>query len=173
MHNATRLKFTALALHLATLNGVPQTIGQPWELRIGSSYHYPNCDSGQWTSFNQDANSQSAIKGLIANGNPDPMNIGDNTWIEPGTKTASYNDLLARYPVPPGADVVLVVVNLPNGLNTQGATPIVAFAGFHIDDIQGGSNKYIQGHFITGGTVTGSSGSGTYYGSYTPPRLAQ
>lgn len=157
----------------ATLNGVPQTIGQPWELRIGSSYHYPNCDSGQWTSFDLDANSQSAIGNLIINGNPTPLAIGDNTWIEPGTKTASYYDLDAQYPTPPGADVSVIVVDMPNGLNNKGQTPIVAFAGFHIDDIQGGSGKYIQGHFVQGISTGGSGGIGPFYGTYTPPRLAQ
>lgn len=158
---------------LPTLNGVAQTIGQPWEIRIGSSYHYPNCDSGQWTSFDMDANSQSAIANLIITGNPTPLAIGDSTWIEPGTKTASYYDLDAQYPTPPGADVSVIVVDMPNGLNTKGQTPIVAFAGFHIDDIQGGSDKYIQGHFVQSTITGGSSGVGPFYGTYTPPRLAQ
>lgn len=145
-------------------------VGQPWEVRIGSAYHYGSCSSGQWTSFNQDVNSQSAISSLISNGNPITLNIGDPTWIEPGTKTASYNDLEAKYPTPPGANVTVVVVDSTD-LSTKGTAPITAFAGFHISDIQGGSGKYIQGHFIPS-TVTPGSGIGPFYGSYTPPRLA-
>jgi Flp pilus assembly protein TadG len=166
-----------------SLNGVPQVQGQPFELRIGSSYHYPSCDSGQWTSFSLDVNDVPSIRNLITNGNPDPISISDNTWIEPGTKTALYGDLDTKYPTPlspptantsPLLDVSLPVVNLPDGLNNLGQTPIVAFAGFHITDIQGGSDKYIQGHFTSGTITTGSSGVGpSYYGTYTPPRLAQ
>lgn len=164
------------------LNGVDQVIGEPWELRIGSSYHYPSCDSGQWTSFGLDVNSVPAVRDLISNGNPTPLAIGDNTWIEPGTKTTLYGDLDDKYPTPlspptantsPLLDVTLPVVNLPDGLNNLGQTPIVAFAGFHITDIQGGSDKYIQGHFISGTITNGSSGIGPSYGSYTPARLAQ
>lgn len=146
------------------------TIGQPWEIRIGSAYHYGTCASGQWTSFDQDVNSQSAIGDLIANGNPISLSIGDLTWIEPGTKTASYYDLDAKYPTPPGANVTVVVVD-SSDLSTKGTAPITAFAGFHISDVQGGSGKYIQGHFIPS-TVAPGSGIGPFYGTYTPPRLA-
>lgn len=147
-------------------------IGQPWEFRIGSAYHYGTCDSGQWTTFDQDVNSQSAVGNLITNGNPASLNIGDLTWIQPGTKTASYNDLDAKYPTPPGADVSIIVVDTAN-LSQKGQAPIVAFAGFHIDDIQGGSGKFIQGHFIANFITPGSGGIGPFYGTYTPPRLAQ
>jgi len=153
------------------LNGVPQVIGQPWELRIGSSYHYPSCESGQWTSFKQDVNSASAVKDLITNGNPTPMSIGDNTWIEPGTKNSLFNDLAAQYPA--GGDVTMVVVDQPGGWSTNAQTPVIAFAAFHIDAIQGGSGKYVQGHFTTGVSTGGSSGTGPNYGTYTPPRLAR
>lgn len=165
-----------------SLNGVPQVIDQPWELRIGSSYHYPSCDSGQWTSFNLDVNDVPAIRNLIDNNNPNPLGIGESTWIEPGTKTTLYGDLDAKYPTPlspPTAntssllDVSLPVVNLPDGLNNTGQTAIVGFAGFHITDIQGGSDKYIQGHFTSGTITSGASGIGPSYGTYTPPRLAQ
>jgi Flp pilus assembly protein TadG len=148
------------------------TIGQPWRVRIGSAYHYGTCASGQWTTFDLDVNSQSAVGTLIANGNPTSLGIGDMTWIEPGTKTASYNDLDAKYPTPPGADVAVLVVDTTD-LSSKGQAPIVAFAGFHIDDIQGGSGKYIEGHFIPSMVSTGGSGIGPFYGTYTPPRLAR
>lgn len=158
------------------------TIGQPWEFKIGSAYHYGSCYSGQWTSFELDVNSQSAIGSLINGGNPTSLEIGDNTWIQPGTKTASYNDLDAKYPTPlspPTANVssslniTLIVVDIASDLTSKGIAPIVAFAGFHIDDIQGGSGKYVQGHFLKGNTTAGSGGIGPFYGTYTPARLAQ
>ena len=156
-----------------SLNGVAQVIGTPWELRIGSAYHYGSCYSGQWTSFDQDINSASGIKDLINSGNPTTLAIGDNTWIEPGAKASNYNDLDARFPTPPGADVTMIVVDMATDLTDKGEAKIVAFAGFHIDDIQGGSDKYIQGHFIKGAITSGASGIGPFYGTYTPPRLAR
>jgi len=156
-----------------SLNGVAQVIGAPWELRIGSAYHYGTCYSGQWTSFDQDINSASGIKGLINAGNPSSLSIGDNTWIEPGAKASNYNDLDAKFPTPPGADVTIIVVDMATDLTDKGVAKIVAFAGFHIDDIQGGSDKYIQGHFMKGAITGGASGIGPYYGTYTPPRLAR
>jgi len=154
------------------LNGVPQVIGQPWQLRIGSSYHYPNCQSGQWTSFALDRNDVPSVNNLINNGNPSPLQIGDPTWIEPGTKAAVYDTLDAKYPTPPGADVTVLVVNNPIGWSTNTQTPIVAFAGFRIDEVNK-KDKYVEGHFIKGSMSSGASGIGPYYGIYTPPRLAQ
>ena len=145
-------------------------VGQPWTVTIGSSYHYDTCQSGQWTSFKLDVNSQSAIANLIANGNPTALNIGDPVWIEPGAKTASYDDFKASYP--PGTDVSLLVVDAAD-LSNKGTAPIVAFAGFHITDVQGGSSKYIQGRFLPNFITPGASGIGQFYGTYTPPRLAQ
>ncbi|RJF97085.1 pilus assembly protein TadE [Noviherbaspirillum cavernae] len=156
-----------------SLKGVPQVIGQPWVIRIGSSYHYPNCESGQWTSFTQDVNDVPTVRDLINNGNPDPLSIGQDTWIEPGTKSSLYDTLDDKYPTPPGANVTVLVVDRPSGLDSKGTAPIVAFAGFHINDVNK-QGKYIQGHFIKEITVTtGSSGIGPSYGIYTPPRLAQ
>lgn len=154
------------------LNGVPQVIGQPWEVRIGSSYHYPNCESGQWTSFGLDRNDVPTVRDLIANGNPTPLQTGDQTWIQPGTKSSLYDDLDDQYPSPPGADVTVLVVNNPVGWSTHTQTPIVAFAGFHISNVDK-KDKYVQGHFIKGGMTSGAGGFGPYYGVYTPPRLAQ
>jgi Flp pilus assembly protein TadG len=172
-----------------SLNGVPQVLGQPWEFRIGSSYHYPNCESGQWSSGGSEQDNEDnegdegdegkgekngkASKALISSGNVNGLAIGDLVEIQPGTKTALYNSLAAQYPTPPGADVTLVVVNRAIGLDKVGSTPVVGFAGFRITDIQGGSGKYIQGHFIQSATTPGSSGVGAYFGTYTPPRLAQ
>lgn len=156
-----------------TLNGVTQVIGQPWVFRIGSAYHYGSCDSGQWTTFGVDSNSAKYVEGLISDGNPTALSIGDGTYIQPGTKTSNYNDLLKKFPMPAGADVLVPVVNYPSGLDgVKSSIPIVAFALFRITAIQGGSGKYIQGYFKSGQTVGGTSGVGPSYGVYTPPRLA-
>lgn len=147
---------------------INQTIGQPWELRIGSAYHYGTCDAGQWTSFSRNTNDVPTIRDFINNGVPDPLSVGDNTWIEPGTKDTIYDAIAAKYP--PGSDVTVVVVNSAD-LSKLGQSQIVAYAGFHIDAIDK-SKKYIQGHFIPAAVTSGSSGVGTvFYGTYTPPRL--
>lgn len=147
------------------------TVGEPWTLRIGSAYHYDGCDSGQWTTFDQDLNSASGVRDLINNGNPNPLNIGDLTWINPGTQTSNYNDLINKYPDLPVDVSVLVVddVDLPDAGNSQ--LPIIGFAGFRITAIVGGSGKYIQGQFISSNFTPGS-GVGPSFGTYTPPRLA-
>jgi hypothetical protein len=121
--------------------------------RIGSSYHSP--DGGQWTSFLTDANNVPAIRNLIENGNPTPLKIGDEIWIEPGTKTSIYGDAADRI----GNTVLLPVVG--NDFDTHNDTPILAFVPFHISDAQGGNDKYIEGYFVPSYTVQGATGSAT------------
>lgn len=147
------------------------TVGQPWELLIGSAYHYGTCESGQWTSFGTGANDVPTVRDFINNGNPDPLSIGQDTYIEPGTKASLYDTLANKYT---GADVSLLVVDRPDptGLDSKGLTPIVAFAGFHIDEVNKQS-KYIRGHFIQGSITNGSSGVGPAFGTYTPARIAK
>ncbi len=155
---------------LATFStSVPQTNGQPWEIRIGSSYHYGTCiDSGQWTTFQDStASSATAVKSLITNGNPLPIAIGDNAWISTGVSNSNYGDLDALS----GTDVAVPVLNT---LTPAGQySPVVAFGAFHMDDSVGGSDKYVQGHFIPNIVVPGAGGIGPSYGAFTPPRLAQ
>lgn len=142
----------------------PQVVGQPYEFRIPSAYHTDDtCTWGQWTSFAVDENNVTYIRDLIESGNPTAFGIGDNIWIQPGTKTALY----AAVPVP--ADICLPVVVDPD---THAFEPVVAFAAFHIDASVGGSGKYIQGHFISS-TICGGYGSGPSFGAYAPPRLSQ
>jgi hypothetical protein len=108
------------------------------------------------------ANDVPTIRGLITNGNPTPVSIGDNIYIEPGDKTTLYSSIPTH---------VVVFVPIVSNVGT-GYEPIVAFAAFYIDAAVGGSGKYIQGHFVTGYTIPQSSGVGPYYGAYVPPRLA-
>lgn len=157
---------------------IPQIIGQPWRFRIGSSLHYGTCDSGQWTTFNEGFgnNGNQNIVNLINNGNTNPLGIGDLTHLNPGTRQPDYDALDKKYPTGPGADVTIVVVDA-DPLSSNIDTPVVAFAGFHIDDVKGANGPnpkfYIEGHFIANLTTPGSSGIGPFYGTYTPPRLAQ
>jgi Flp pilus assembly protein TadG len=119
--------------------------------RIGSSYHDPT--GGQWTSFLTDANNVPTIRQLIDSGNPGPLKVGDQIWIEPGTKTTLFNEAVNRI----GETMVLPVVG--DDFNTHDHTPILGFVGFYIEDAAGGSDKYIQGHFVSPYTVPGGIGT--------------
>ena len=107
-------------------------------IRIGSDYHYPTSNAGQWTSFLVDSNNVPTIRDLFANGAPTPLSVGDSIWIQPGTKTTLYSSV----PVP--ADVVMPVVQ---DIDTHAYVPIISFIGFHITASVGGSGKYIEGFF--------------------------
>ena len=136
----------------------------PYEFKITSSYHTGPCEAGQWTSLLNVSNNVPAIRALMDPQSKVTLNIGDDIWIEPGTKTALYKD------VPIGVDVTVTVVN---DISTHSWNPVVALAGFHIDASVGGSGKYIEGHFIKDYKAPGGEPGGTYYGAYAPPRLAR
>ena len=139
--------------------------GQPYEFQIGNGHTYSGtCEAGQWTSFLTSANDVPTVRGLIANGNSGPISIGDNIWIEPGVKTTIYSD------VPVG---VTIVVPVATQIDSHSYVPVVAFAAFYVDGSYGGSQKYIEGHFVGGYRIpTQSWGVGPDYGTYVAPRLA-
>jgi len=139
--------------------------GQAYEFQIGNGTTYgSSCAAGQWTSFLTVANDTPTIRGLITNGNPTALKVGDSIYIQPGVKDTIYSS------VPTGVTVVMPV---GTNVSTSGNTPIVAFAAFYIDSSTGGNDKYISGHFVAGYKIpTQASGIGTGYGSYVAPRIA-
>jgi Flp pilus assembly protein TadG len=139
---------------LATPKGfVDELWGQnpPVSFQIGSTYHDPT--GGQWTSFLTNANDVPTIRDLIDSGNPTPIKVGDQIWIEPGTKTTLYTEAATRI----GQTVMLPIV--ADDFSTHDQTPVLAFVPFYIEDAQGGSDKYIQGHFDNSYTVPGGIGA--------------
>ncbi|MCU1752104.1 TadE/TadG family type IV pilus assembly protein [Pseudomonas sp. 6D_7.1_Bac1] len=146
--------------------------GKPYVIKIGSSYHTGACEAGQWTSFSVDANDVPTIRGLITNGNPTALSIGDNTWIQPGTKTTLFSSVNS---CSAAGDKTCEYVTIPivGNITTHAAVPIVAFACLHIDLANGGSGKYIQAEMSTKCPPVNSSGIGPVYGAITPPRLVQ
>jgi hypothetical protein len=113
----------------------------PTSFRIGSTYHNP--DGGEWTSFLIDANNVPVIRQLIDNGNPTPLKVGDNIWIEPGTKSVLYSDLA----VDKGKIGLLPIV--ADDFATHAETPLLAFVAFYLEDTGGsGNSAYVQGHFV-------------------------
>lgn len=148
------------------------TTGKPYVFKIGSSYHYGPCEVGQWTSFFLDNNDTTTINGLITQGNPTPLSIGTNTWIQPGTKTTlftSVNDCSAAG----NKSCEYVTVPIVVDVSTHSSVPIVAFACLHIISAAGGSDKSIKAEMSTKCPPLESSGIGPVYGAITPPRLVQ
>jgi hypothetical protein len=131
----------------------------PFSFRIGSAYQDP--EGGQWTSFLADANDVPTIRELISSGNPTPLKVGDNIWIEPGTKTTLYDDAASKI----GHTVLVPVVN--TDFSTHAFTPILGFASFYIEAAEGGSGKYIQGHFVKN-TIDTATAGGPIYGTFVP-----
>ena len=142
----------------------PQTWAQqhcnadpPVSFRIGDSQ-----GAGDWTSFLIDANDVPTVRQLIDTGNPTPLKVGDQIWIEPGTKTTLYDEAANRI----GQTVLLAVV--PDNFDTHAYTTILAFVPFYIENAVGGSGKYIQGHFVKDYVAPGAGGSPVTpnYGAY-------
>jgi Flp pilus assembly protein TadG len=128
----------------------------PTSFRIGSTYH--SDDGGEWTSFLIDANNVPTIHNLIENGNPAPMKVGDNIYIQPGTKSVLYTDLAVDI----GKTGLLPIV--ADNFDTNAATPIVAFVAFQLEDTGGsGESCYVQGHFVKGYVDYDGTPGGTYY----------
>ena len=142
-------------------------------IRIGSSYHYPASQAGQWTSFADNSSSTFFMRGLIDNGNPTSLSVGDDINLQSGTRTALYGY------VPAPSDVLLAVVDTTI-LNNNMTVPIYGFIGFHItasvaQPRQRGraADNYVEGYFL-GTFFTGlGSSSGPQYGAYIPPKLVQ
>jgi Flp pilus assembly protein TadG len=115
----------------------------PTSFRIGSTYHED--DGGEWTSFLIDANNVPEIRDLIVNGNPTPIKVGDNIYIQPGTKSVLYSDLSVDI----GKIGLLPIVM--DDFATHEYTPLLAFVAFYLEGTGGsGSSAYVQGHFVKG-----------------------
>ena len=139
---------------------------------MGSPYHYPNSLAGQWTSLLEDKNNVTYLRGLIQNGTPQQINVGDQIWIQPGTQNTLYDSKnqpsISWFE---GKDVFLPVVNVVLSETTHEFATVVGFIGFHVVRATGGSTKTIEGYFVSGFTAPNSGGSGPNYGAWTPPRL--
>lgn len=145
---------------------------------IGSAYHYeddPYNDlvAGQWTSLTEYAiNDAKHMKDLIKNGNPNPLSVGDQIYIEPGTMAVGYHKNYMGLYV--GKDIVLPVVDalLRDSVKQIPAPEIVGFIGFHVTELI--KNKGFKGYFVKDMYIATSGGfDDEYYGAYAPPRLVE
>ena len=148
----------------------PKT-GKPYVFQIGSSYHYGTCSSGEWTSFETDSNSVSAITHLISNGNLTTLSMGDSTWIEPGSKTTLYKDV-HDCSAAGNKRCEYVVIPTVSTIDVHARSTIQAFACLHILD-GSTSGKYIQAEMSNQCVAPLSGGVGTNYGVTSPPSLFQ
>ena len=147
--------------------------GQPYVFRVGSSYHYSSCESGQWTSFQLNRDDVPTIRMLLEEGNTEAIGVGDPTWIEPGTKTTLFGDVNDCSAVgDKSCEYVTIPVVATNDIDTHANVPVSAFSCVRIRRSEGGSNKYIEVQMATGCKADGEGG-GTYYGSATPAKLSQ
>lgn len=140
---------------------------------IGSAYHYPNGMAGQWTSFLQDYNDVTYVRGLIENGNPDPVGIGDKIYLQPGTEATLFD---GNGNQPSVADFIGGVIYLPvvDAVLIDGVTQyveVVGFVGVYVVSVKKAPQKMITGYFVDGTTVPKSGGSGPNYGGLTPIHL--
>ena len=158
----------------STLNGVPQTIGQPWKFRLGTDVQTlpdgTTCDGGQWTSFKLDTNNVPNIRTLISEGNPTTLAIGDMTWIQPGVQATLYssvNDCSAA------GSKACEYATAPITLraNVKGEEPILAFGCLHIL-LASQSKKYIEVQMSNICPNPEGGGTGPDYGVHNPPRLS-
>jgi hypothetical protein len=129
----------------------------PVSFQIGALNQDP--DSGQWTSFFTGANDVPTIRDLIQNGNPSSLKVGDNIWIEPGTKTTLYDDAASKI----GQTVIVPVVNAD--FSTHSFTPVLGFVSFCIENSVGGNDKYIQGHFVKN-VIDDAESGGPVFGTF-------
>jgi Flp pilus assembly protein TadG len=138
-----------------------------YKFRIGSDYHYEETEAGQWTTFLVDENNVPYVRKLMENGSPDKICIGDKIWIEPGTK----DTLWAQCQDFVGKTVTLPVVK--TDFSTHAYTPVLGFVPFYIEEAQGGSGKFIRGHFVRDHIDRDGAPGGPSYGNFSPPRVVQ
>jgi hypothetical protein len=131
----------------------------PVSFQIGSAVQDP--EGGQWTSWLSDANDVPTIRDLINNGNPSSLKVGDMIWIEPGTKSTLYDEAANLV----GQTVLLSVVNAD--FSDHAYTPILGFVSYYIEAAAGGSDKYIQGHFVKN-IIDQATAGGPVFGTFVP-----
>jgi len=101
----------------------------------------------------------------------EPVSIGDDIQIAPGTKETLYHSIQKDFI----GQVVQVPVVLDPMLNTNSKTSITGFMRFRIDRVIGsGANSQIAGHFVAYYADDGTEQPGGATGnSVTPPALVK
>jgi Flp pilus assembly protein TadG len=151
-------------------------LSQPFN--IGSNYHYPDYTTGvvagEWTSFYVNANDVPTIRDLLNNGNPEPIQIGKDIWIQPGTENTLYGDV---NDVPnlvksdgTGTTVFLPVVE-SDSLETHALNPVRCYVPIKVLYSIGKNQKYIEAQFVKKSHMPSDNLGGPCYGAYSSARL--
>ena len=168
-------KFWDLSAQPPAPRNDPQT-GQPYVFKVGSLYHYENCDSGQWTTLNFSGSGANTIDQILAHDDslfdpPPPMlSLGDTVFMDSGSKTSIYKAVekcigAATHP----CDLVVMPVLDQVVAGTQAT--ITGFACLKILGAVGGNEKYIEVQMSNTCQATSAGGSGPNYGVVSPPSL--
>jgi Flp pilus assembly protein TadG len=112
----------------------------PIQFKLGDG---TQAEDTMWSTFKVDSDSNAYTKELIINGNPDPLNIGDSVYLQPGVRAVDYGpNEMGKFI---NQTVVLPVV-APETLVEKTSAPILGFIAFHITGFDQGA-KYIEGYF--------------------------
>lgn len=144
--------------------------GKPYVFKIGSLYHYENCESGQWSSLNVKESGASAVETMIESGNPVAMSVGDEAWMQSGVKASLYPDV-QKCSAAGNKQCEYVVVPTLSPLVSGASASIVGFACLHVLDAVGGNDKYVLAEMSTQCQSPYSGGAGPNYGVVSPPSL--
>ena len=147
----------------------PKT-GKVPEFKIGSLYHYGNCESGQWTSLDTRDSGANAIEKLIEEGNPISMSVGDAAWILTGVKTSLFTDV-KKCSAAGNRQCEFVVVPALDKVVSGSSSAIVGFACLQVLDAVGGNQKYILAKMSNQCPPPLSGGVGPNFGVISPPSL--
>lgn len=153
----------------------PKT-GKPYVFKIGSLYHYDNCDSGQWTALNFSGKGANTIDQILAHDQelfdpPPPMlSIGDTVFMDSGSKTSLYKAVeqcIKAKEYPCNTVVMPVLDQVVAGTNAT----ITGFACLKILGAVGGNQKFIEVQMSNTCPPIPSGGVGPNYGVISPPSL--
>jgi Flp pilus assembly protein TadG len=174
--------------------------GEPIKFVIASGAaggnHCNGCGCGQWTTFDGQLSSVTAVRALIEDGNGSRLAVGDRTFIQPGVEASVYDNAAKEWP--PGTSLVVPNVN-GDDLGKKGFTPIVGWSCIVVHRVvkTAGTCETFDGQLTVGGRddkgkgidntcmvvsfsrdpcpMAGAEGGagGPFTGLYVPPRLVQ
>lgn len=145
--------------------------GKPYVFKLGSSYHYGACSSAEWTSLLDDKNDVRFIRDLIDSGNPAAVGIGQDIWVEPGTKTTLFKKV-QDCSAAGDRSCEYVVVPTVSQVDTHAHSPVQGLACLHILDAST-SGKYVLAEMSTKCPSSLAGGVGPSYGVLAPPSLVR
>lgn len=146
--------------------------GKPYVFKIGSGYHYSSCSSGEWTSLLTDSNDVSTIRDIVAQGNPLTLEMGQNIWIQPGTKNKLFQ-VVHDCSAAGDRSCEYVVVPTVTQTDNHALSPITGFACLHILDAFQGKSPYVLAEMSNRCNSSLAGGAGPNYGVLTPPSLVR